>query len=460
MYKMWAQVLATRSRRCVACMVLACILLTVQVITHQVRQETVVDESLNPQQLTTMLKQDEETFKFPIVTPKGSDLRAGQIGKARGDILKNLSELDIKQLQKVQQFVNSAHDPQAVEDFRIDQALQSLKVRLLEEISGQKFPAILDAATRGQAISDRARPSRRQIVISTTWRSGSTFLEELLSSHPAVYNHYEPLMQFGLRQIREGQDSVKAQNLLHDLLACRYKAKSEYMKTALSIKEMFTRNVLVWQICSNQQIGDSLCYNDAFLKGACQLFPWSTMKIVRLRLKLLRPILEDSKLNARIVYLVRDPRGVMNSRYDTVKWCHSSDCNDPSYLCSDMDDDLTAALELRKDFPDLVYILRYEDMSLSPVNKTKELLDFLGLDFDPKMQEFLDSHTTKNYDKPWSTSRDSKTRVTYWASKLQVEKLKDIQDVCTPVMKRFGYLPVNSTKDISLEKILEPLSLP
>lgn len=241
---------------------------------------------------------------------------------------------------------------------------------------------------------------------------------------------------------------------------CRYKAKSEYMNTALSIKEMFTRNVLVWQTCSNQQIGDSLCYNDAFLKGACQLFPWSTMKIVRLRLKLLRPILEDSKLNARIVYLVRDPRGVMNSRFDTVKWCHSSDCNDPAYLCSDMDDDLTAALELRKDFPGLVYILRYEDMSLSPVNKTKELLEFLGLDFDPKMQEFLDSHTTKNYDKPWSTSRDSKTRVTYWASKLPAEKLKGVQDVCAPVMRRFGYLPVNSTKDISLEKILEPLNLP
>nr|XP_027214953.1 uncharacterized protein LOC113807846 [Penaeus vannamei] len=134
MYKMWAQVVATRSRRCVACVVLACILLTVQVITHQVRQEAVVDESMNPQQLTTMLKQDEEGFKLPIIPAKGFDLRAAQVGKAKGDILKNLSELDIKQLQKVQQFVNSAHDPQAVEEFRIDQALQSLKVRLLEEI--------------------------------------------------------------------------------------------------------------------------------------------------------------------------------------------------------------------------------------------------------------------------------------------------------------------------------------
>lgn len=228
----------------------------------------------------------------------------------------------------------------------------------------------------------------------------------------------------------------------------------------MKLKEMMSRNVVIWQTCSKQDIGDALCFNANFLKGACQLFPWSTMKIVRMRLRLLRPILEDAKLNARIVYLVRDPRGVMNSRFDTVKWCSSSDCNDPQSVCNDMDDDLTSALQLKEEFPDLVYILRYEDMSLRPGNKTKELLDFLGLDFDPKMQEFLDSHTTKNYDKPWSTTRDSKTRVTYWATKLQQKQLKKVQDACAPVMQRFGYLTVNSTRDISVEKILAPLKLP
>ena len=32
----------------------------------------------------------------------------------------------------------------------------------------------------------------RAIIIST-WRSGSTFMGDLLKSHPAAYYHYEPL---------------------------------------------------------------------------------------------------------------------------------------------------------------------------------------------------------------------------------------------------------------------------
>ncbi|ROT74803.1 hypothetical protein C7M84_006665 [Penaeus vannamei] len=230
MYKMWAQVVATRSRRCVACVVLACILLTVQVITHQVRQEAVVDESMNPQQLTTMLKQDEEGFKLPIIPAKGFDLRAAQVGKAKGDILKNLSELDIKQLQKVQQFVNSAHDPQAVEEFRIDQALQSLKstphlqphvsspgaAPRGDQNSARSSRRSTGAPTRGQAISTGpARPTPREgdcdiddVALRLDFPGGAA-----VRPTAAVYNHYEPLMQFGLKQIREGQDSVKAQNL-------------------------------------------------------------------------------------------------------------------------------------------------------------------------------------------------------------------------------------------------------
>lgn len=223
---------------------------------------------------------------------------------------------------------------------------------------------------------------------------------------------------------------------------------------------MMSRNKIVWQVCNSLEWGSALCYNEDFLQHACELFPWVAMKTVRLRLRLLRPVLEDDKLNMRVVFLVRDPRGVMNSRLDTVKWCNTDDCNDPALLCSDMEDDLTVALQLQKEFPRKLFILRYEDMSLNPLVKTQKLLDYLGLDFDPKMEEFLASHTTKNLDKPWSTQRESKTRVTYWASKLSLETLLEVQAVCAPVMKRFGYLAVNSTQDITVEKILAPLDLP
>ncbi|CAL4181683.1 unnamed protein product, partial [Meganyctiphanes norvegica] len=376
------------------------------------------------------------------------------------DLLKKMTDLDLKEVRRLWAAHESYYNPKAVTKKLIESSLAYLKVSLLEEVSTRKYEAIMNAVQKGQPLSEHSRPGPLQLVIATTWRSGSTFLEELLASHPAVYNHYEPLMQFDLHQVRDGGDALKAQKLVHDLLSCSYNSESEYMKKAKEIRDMFQRNTRIWKVCKTEEWGEGLCYNDSFLKQACKLFPWSTMKLVRLRLNLLEPVLQDASLNVKVIYLVRDPRGVMNSRSATVQWCKTADCNDPALLCQDMDSDLTAAIKLKNKYPQQIYILRYEDLALNPINKTHELLDYLKFELDSNIEEFLKSHTTTNYDKPWSTKRESSTRVTYWSTKLSAPRLKEIQDSCVAVMKKFGYLTVNSTKEVtSVNKILAPVNL-
>ncbi len=36
-------------------------------------------------------------------------------------------------------------------------------------------------------------------LVVTTWRSGSTFLGDIMNAHPATYYHYEPLLHFDIR---------------------------------------------------------------------------------------------------------------------------------------------------------------------------------------------------------------------------------------------------------------------
>lgn len=56
-------------------------------------------------------------------------------------------------------------------------------------------------------------------------------------------------------------------------------------------------------------------------------------------------------LNVRVVLLIRDPRGSMQSRKHRV-WCPGRpDCDDPSTVCSDMQLDYEAAIELSQRFP-------------------------------------------------------------------------------------------------------------
>lgn len=73
-------------------------------------------------------------------------------------------------------------------------------------------------------------------VIVTTWRSGSTFLGDILNSHPANYYHYEPLLDYEIIQIRGPPNAKNAINVLRDLLNCNYSRLGEYLVFTCSIK--------------------------------------------------------------------------------------------------------------------------------------------------------------------------------------------------------------------------------
>ena len=55
----------------------------------------------------------------------------------------------------------------------------------------------------------------------------------------------------------------------------------------------------------------------------------------------------------KIVVLVRDPRGVINSRI-AMSWCDKS-CRDPSIVCEALQDNVLAASELEKRYPGWFY---------------------------------------------------------------------------------------------------------
>ena len=56
------------------------------------------------------------------------------------------------------------------------------------------------------------------------------------------------------------------------------------------------------------------------------------------------------KESLKIVFLVRDPRGVMNSR-SSMDWCRQKTCSDAYTVCKDITADILAALQLKKKYP-------------------------------------------------------------------------------------------------------------
>merc|ERR1712088_831920 len=53
---------------------------------------------------------------------------------------------------------------------------------------------VMEVAGAGVKVGQKvATESSRQILVATTWRSGSTFLGDLLNHNPGVFYYFEPL---------------------------------------------------------------------------------------------------------------------------------------------------------------------------------------------------------------------------------------------------------------------------
>lgn len=301
-------------------------------------------------------------------------------------------------------------------------------------------------ATTAQSLAalrpaDGGQPMRSVIV--TTWRSGSTFLGDILNALPGNFYHYEPLLNYDIRQLRaaDGADAAAAVQQLQQLLACNYSGAgmAEYVAFGRDHNYQHNHNTRLWRYCKHRP---ALCADPAFLAAFCAQFPLQSMKVVRVRLQLAEQWLRAAELGGRVrlVLLVRDPRGVLQSRKHR-DWCPGRpDCDRAERLCADMVEDARAVRALQMRWPGRVKWMRYEDLSVEPYGRTQELLAFLGLPFDAAVEEFLDSHTRMDAGGVSSTFRDSKAAPFHWMTDLSWREVQEIQAMCGEAMRRWGYV--------------------
>jgi len=341
----------------------------------------------------------------------------------------------------------------------IEEVLADQRAAVTQEMKAYKYPAgkyNISAKSLKDLVPELGGRPLRSLVL-TTWRSGSTFLGDVLNSHPANFYHYEPLLDYEIVQIRGPPTAPPAMARLDNLLRCNYSNLDRYLDYGQDHTWLFTHNVRLWDQC---QLHPHLCWLPQFLSPFCSLFPFQSMKTVRLRLRLIEQFLEDSSLNVRVLLLVRDPRGTMQSRRHR-EWCPGQpDCWDPAKLCADLTDDHTASVRLTDKYPHTFRAMRYEDLSLDPYEGVKQLFEFFGLDFHPQVKAFLDTHTKTDAGGVSSTFRNSKAAPFHWRQDLTYKEVRAIQRVCRPAMASWGYLPAhNATHQHDFNPITKHFSL-
>lgn len=279
-------------------------------------------------------------------------------------------------------------------------------------------------------------PKTLTLLIST-YRSGSSFFGETLSAGGCTFYFFEPFEPLG--NIR---NLTKAEKYIRNLNACQLKN--------LDRKVWFHNPALKAKCLKNTRF---FCRNTNEAQRYCRAQCRNVMKIVRQPVRLLERFF--SAPDADIfngLFLVRDPRAVMNSRYK-LSWCKKDQlCISPKVLCNNMTSNYFEAQALMKKYPKKFTVVRYEDFVGDMKKVSWKLFKFLNLPYEG-IPEFLDSHSSANIasakNKHYSTFRNSTESTIHWMNDLSLAKILQIQKDCRQAMKLWGYKFIQTKDQLS-----------
>ena len=298
--------------------------------------------------------------------------------------------------------------------------------------------------------------SARHILVVTTYRSGSSFLGDLLNHYKGVFYYFEPLHYYA--QVK-GQSQSEV-DFLSSLLKCQFNEENigflHHVSKANNKFLLKNHNFRLWNSCQNILPQDMLCLLPEYLNKVCPLFPIKLIKTVRLTLKETESLIKDPSLDLKILFLVRDPRGTYNSRLSTPisKWCNKDQCADPEVGCQQMMNNIKSAFDLETRYPGTIKMVRYEDLSMYPEDVVADMMDFLDLPMIEELSSYIETHTgseklkvvrnkkthkLEHKKNPYGTSRNSTATAYAWREKLSFDHIQKIQNACQAPMNKLGY---------------------
>lgn len=332
----------------------------------------------------------------------------------------------------------------------------------------------------------REEPRRPvHVLVLSSWRSGSSFVGQLFGQHPDVFYLMEPAWHVWMTftSSTAWKLHMAVRDLLRSIFLCDMSVFDAYMnpgprKQSSLFQWEQSRALCSSPVCdffSANQISSPkkcklLCSQQPFdmVEQACRSHSYVALKEVRFfSLQALYPLLTDPSLNLHVVHLVRDPRAVFRSREHTttelmidshimlgkdLKTIREED--QPYYamkiICKSQVDIVKAIQTLPEALQQRYLFLRYEDLVRAPVAQTSRLYKFVGLNFLPHLQTWVQNVTHgKGMGKHafHTNARNALNVSQAWRWSLPYEKVSQLQDACGEAMDLLGYLQVRSQQE-------------
>lgn len=190
------------------------------------------------------------------------------------------------------------------------------------------------------------------VLLWTQMRSGSSFTGNLLTASPHTFYIEEPLRN---GKIKGTAHSVE---FLKDVLQCRFGERRrmwEMWMTSMHINDYQTKLLCMFF--------NGLCADADFVESMCLAIRAKVVRVVSQEMGVAAALLEEEKLRARVIHLVRDPRALLASRSRFKNGTHGKyrlasnmgfreDDKDPSLVCARYRQDMAARASIMHLYPD------------------------------------------------------------------------------------------------------------
>jgi len=341
---------------------------------------------------------------------------------------------------------------------------------------------------------EEKRRSKSTVVLFTYYRSGSTFTGELFNQHKDVFYLFEPLILAG---IETGAENIKKE-LLERIFDCDLPQFHEYSSSNLPsyVKDSCGRKNYCFAHATKEFCSPPFCGGDFTTdrkmcsRGPCKVFAKNSdliheanriceskhVKAIKtIRITSISPFVEffnefDSSQNFKFVLLIRDPRGMLNSRL-RISRIQKHEKDKGAEITQKVIGQCERIVENIKTITNSHFmhsrtiILRYEDVALDPKSYAKKIYEKFNLDYSENIDNWItkNTHIDQKSGKMnfYDTRRESAKIAFDWRNprsnrKMPYEFLQPLQEGCAEMMSLTGYRSFASEDEMFSEN-LQPL---
>lgn len=185
------------------------------------------------------------------------------------------------------------------------------------------------------------------------------------------------------------------------------------------------------------------CFDEAI--SLCKQAPLRIIKFIRLKMKDAAKLLKLFP-KMKIIHLLRDPRGIMNSRFQIGFASKKKIEYEANKHCTRVINDLHISKEILLKFPGRLKVVLYEDLAEKPLETSKDIFRFSGLPFNEVVKKFIKNQTNaeENAGHYGIKRKDSSSTASEWRTRMKFGVSNIVYQACLKSNKILGYLSFGS----------------